>query len=136
MVAVLVGAVLGIGVGLFGTSTGLDRDPAFYPVTMIVTASYYALFAVLGGSSHALALEVLAGVVFLALAVAGFKSSLWLVAGALVAHAIFDLVRGSVINNPGVPSWWPPFCLSLDLALAAYLAWLLVSGRRRGSAAG
>jgi hypothetical protein len=130
----LVGVLLAVGVGLLGTSTGMDRDRAFYPVATIVTASYYALFAVIGGSSHALALELLAGAGFLAVAVAGFKSSLWLVAGALVAHGIFDLVRGSVIANPGVPSWWPGFCLTFDFTLAAYLGWLLVTKRRRASA--
>src|SRR4051794_12899050 len=134
MVAVLVGAMLAIGVGLFATSTGLDRDRGFYPVATIVTASYYALFAIIGGSSHALALELVAVVGFLAVAVAGFKSSLWLVAGALVAHGIFDLARGSVIANPGVPSWWPQFCLTFDMTLAAYLGWLLVTRRRRASA--
>jgi hypothetical protein len=60
-VALLVGALLGIAVGLFATSTGLDRDRAFYPVVTIVTASYYALFAVMGGSPHALVLESLVG---------------------------------------------------------------------------
>ena len=58
--ALLVGALLGIAVGLFATSTGLDRDRAFYPVVTIVTASY-ALFAVMGGSPHALVLESLVG---------------------------------------------------------------------------
>ncbi|MFL5548184.1 MAG: hypothetical protein ACJ8AQ_11565, partial [Gemmatimonadales bacterium] len=136
MVALLVGALLAIGVGLLGTSTGLDRDRAFYPMATIVIAFLYALFAVMGGSSHALALEVLAGLGFLAAAVAGFKSSLWLVAGALVAHGIFDFVHGSVIANPGVPSWYPQFCLTFDLTLAAYLGWLLVTKRRSASAMG
>ncbi|MFL5475447.1 MAG: hypothetical protein ACJ8A6_07095 [Gemmatimonadales bacterium] len=134
--ALLVGALLAIGVGLLGTSTGLDRDRAFYPMATIVIAFLYALFAVMGGSSHALALEVLAGLGFLAAAVAGFKSSLWLVAGALVAHGIFDFVHGSVIANPGVPSWYPQFCLTFDLTLAAYLGWLLVTKRRSASAMG
>jgi hypothetical protein len=133
-VALLVGALLGIAVGLFGTSTGLDRDRAFYPVVTIVTASYYALFAVMGGSPHALVLESLVGTAFLATAVWSFKSSLWLVVAALAAHAIFDLGRSTVMSNPGVPSWWPQFCLAIDVTLAAYLAWLLRSGRRRAAA--
>jgi hypothetical protein len=126
-VALVVGALLALAVGLFATGIGLDRDRAFYPVVTIVIASYYALFAVMGASTHALVLESLVGTVFLAVAVSGFKSSLWLVAAALAAH-------GTFLSNPGVPSWWPQFCLSFDVTLAAYLAWLLRSGRLRAAA--
>jgi hypothetical protein len=132
--ALLVGALLAIGVGLFGTSTGMDRDRAFYPVATIVIASYYVLFALMGGSTHALVLELLVALAFFAAAVVGFKSSLWLVVAALVAHGIFDFFHGSVISNPGVPGWWPPFCLAYDVIFGVYLAWLLVTRRRRPSA--
>ena len=134
IVALVVGALLAVVVGVFATTSGLDRDRAFYPVATIVIASYYALFAVMGGSTHALVLESLVGLAFLAAAVMGFKSSLWLVAAALAAHGIFDLVHGSVISNPGVPRWWPQFCLTYDVTFAAYLAWLLSTGRRRAAA--
>jgi hypothetical protein len=133
-VALVVGALLALGVGLFATGTGLDRDRAFYPVVTIVVASYYALFAVMGSSTHALVLESLVGTVFLAGAVSGFKSSLWIVVAALAAHGIFDLGHGALISNPGMPSWWPQFCLTNDVTFAAYLAWLLRSGRLRARA--
>jgi hypothetical protein len=133
-VALLVGALLAFAVGLFATSTGLDRDRAFYPVVTIVIASYYALFAVMGASPHAVVLESLAGTVFLVTAVWSFKSPLWLVVAALPAHGIFDLGHSTVMSNPGVPSWWPQFCLTFDVTLAAYLAWLLRSGRLRAAA--
>jgi hypothetical protein len=128
--ALLVGALLAIGVGLLGTSTGLDRDRAFYPLATMVVASYYALFAVMGGSPHAVVLESLVALAFLAAAVVGFRASLWLVVAALVAHGIFDFFHGGIISNPGVPAWWPPFCLAYDVVFGAYLAWLLVTRRR------
>jgi hypothetical protein len=133
-VALLVGALLALAVGLFASSSGLDRDRAFYPVVTIVVAAYYALFAVMGASPHALVLESVVGMVFLATAVWGFKSSLWLVVAALAAHGIFDFGHGTVMPNPGVPTWWPQFCLSFDVTLAVYLAWLLRSGRVRVAA--
>jgi hypothetical protein len=133
-VALVVGALFALAVGLFATGIGLDRDRAFYPVVTIVIASYYALFAVIGASTQALILESLVGTVFLATAVSGFKSSLWLVVAALAAHGIFDLGHGTVVSNPGVPSWWPQFCLTFDVTLAAYLAWLLRRGRLRAPA--
>lgn len=132
--ALLVGAVLALAIGLLTTGAGLDRDRALYPVVTIVIAAYYVLFAVMGGSHHALVLETLAGVVFVAAAVAGFKGSLWLVMLALAAHGIFDLAHGALISNPCLPPWWPSFCLTFDLMAAAYLAWRLKTGGIRAVA--
>ena len=79
----------------------------------------------MGGSTQALVRESLVGLVFIAVAVAGFKSSLWLVAVALAAHGIYDFVHDMFIVNPGVPPWWPAFCGAYDVVAAVYLAWLL-----------
>ena len=128
--ALMVGLLLGIAVGLFGTGTGFDRDRSFYPVIMVVVASYYSLFAVMGASSQTLIVETLVAAGFVAAAVIGFKSSLWIVVAALAAHGITDFPHPTVIPNPGVPAWWPAFCASIDVAMAAYLAWLLGTGRR------
>ena len=131
--ALLIGAFLAFTVGLFATVTRLDRDRAFYPTVTIVIASYYALFAVMGAPTHALVIESLVGAVFVVAAVSGVRSSLWVVVVALAAHGIFDLAHGRFITNPGVPRWWPAFCLTYDVTAAAYLAWLLWSGRIRAA---
>ena len=130
----LVGAVLALSVGLSATFLGLDRDRAFYPTVMIIIASYYALFAVMGGSVRALAVESIVIVAFLGASIAGFRTSLWLVVAALAAHGLFDFIHDRLIANPGVPAWWPPFCLSYDVVAAAYLAWLLSRSRVRAAA--
>ena len=132
--AVLIGAVLALSVGLFATFVGMDRDRAFYPTVTIVIASYYALFALIGGSLQALMVESVVIAAFIAAAVAGFRTSLWLVAAALAAHGLFDFFHGRLIANPGVPAWWPTFCLSYDVVAAAYLAWLLSRSRVRATA--
>ena len=132
--AFAVGVSLAVIVGLFATVVGLDRDRAFYPTVMLVIAFLYGLFAVLGGSAHALAIELVVGLGFAALAVGGFKSSLWLVAVALAAHGIYDFVHDWVVANPGVPGFWPAFCGAYDVTAAAYLGWLLASGRTRAAA--
>jgi hypothetical protein len=130
MLALVVGAVLALLVGVFATSIGLDRDRAFYPTVTIVVAALYSLFAVMGGSPHALLVELLAGAVFMVAAVAGFKRSLWIAAAALAGHGLFDFVHGALISNPGVPDWWPEFCGSYDVVAGAYLGWMLKNGRR------
>jgi hypothetical protein len=128
--AYLVGVLLALAVGVgLGTVVGLDRDRAFYPTVMAVIASYYVLFALMGGSSHALLAETAVGIVFLAAAMVGFRSSLWLVVAALASHGVFDALHGRLIANPGVPVWWPAFCFAYDVVAAGYLAFLLLRGR-------
>ncbi len=132
--ALLIGAVLALSVGLSMTFIGMDRDRAFYPTVTIVIASYYALFAVMGASTEVLMVESMAIVVFLGASIAGFKRSLWIVVAALALHGVFDLVHGHLIDNPGVPAWWPSFCLAYDVVAAVYLAWLLLRSRLHASA--
>jgi hypothetical protein len=121
----LVGVVLALGISSFATAVGLDRDRAFYPTLMIVIASYYGLFAVIGGSVQTLILDLAGIAAFLLVSIIGFKISLWWVAGALAAHGVFDFFHERLIPDPGVPAWWPMFCLAYDVTAAAYLSWLL-----------
>ena len=95
--AILIGHVLAISVGLFATVVGLDRDRSFYPTVMIVIASLYVLFAVMGSSTDALLAELGIGTVFVMGAVAGFKRSLWIVAAAIYLGWLIrsDRVRAS-----------------------------------------
>lgn len=123
--AVVIGAVLALTVGGFASIVGLDRERAFYTVVAMIVATYYALFAIMGGSSSALIAEALAGSAFVALAVAGFKRTMWLVVAALAGHGLFDTVHASLISNPGLPDWWPGFCAAYDVVAAVYLASLL-----------
>jgi hypothetical protein len=121
----LAGIVLALTVSGLATVVGLDRDRAFYPTVVVVIASYYVLFAVMGGSGHALVVETLVMTGFLLVAVIGFKKSLWLVVAALAAHGVFDFFHGHLVANPGVPAWWPAFCMTYDVTAAAFLGWLL-----------
>lgn len=119
-----VGIGLSVAVAVFARLVGFDRDRAFYPTVLIVVASYYVLFAVMGGSTRALAAELAVGAVFVAAAVAGFRRSAWITAAALAGHGILDAFHGHLVDNPGVPAYWPPFCLGYDVGAGAWLAWL------------
>jgi hypothetical protein len=92
---------------------------------MIVIASYYVLFAAMSGSVQTVAFELLLMAPFVAAAVAGFRSSAWILVAALAGHGVFDAFHGSLIANAGVPAWWPAWCLAYDVGAAAGLAWLL-----------
>lgn len=125
----IVGIVLALTTTILASIIRFDRDRAFYPTLMIVIASYYGLFAVIGGSFQALIIESIIILVFLLFSIIGFKRNLWIIVVALFAHGIFDFFHSYLISNPGVPQWWSMFCLTYDIAAAAYLAWLLNSSK-------
>lgn len=123
----IIGIVASLAVAVFARLTGFDRDRAFYPTVVIVVALYYVLFAVMSGSRHAVLIESALMIVFAIAAVIGFKGSPWIVVGALAGHGVFDAFHGSVIENSGVPVWWPAWCLSYDVGAAVWLAWIIRS---------
>jgi Protein of unknown function (DUF3703) len=115
----IIGVLLGLGIGLLTSRVGLDRDRALYPVMLIVVASYYDLFAVMGGGA-ALVAELGASAIFVLAALFGFRTNLWVVVVAVVGHGVQDA---------GVPDWWPMFCASIDVVIGLHLAWRLYSGK-------
>ena len=121
--AYLVGIVLALATVFAAAWIGLDRR-SFYATLLMVIATYYVLFAVMAGSSHAIVIESSVLGLFVLLAAIGFRRSMWIVALALALHGAFDLVHGAVVTNPGVPTWWPAFCASYDVVAAISLAWL------------
>lgn len=129
----LIGLGLALAVSLFARFVRLDRDRAFYPTVMIVIACLYGLFAILGGSPAELPWEWVAAGGFILLSVLGFKLNLWFVVAALFVHGVFDFFHGHLIANPGVPTWYAGFCLTYDVTAAAWLAWLIQSGRTPAS---
>ena len=133
--AYIVGILIAFAVCVFARGAGFDRDRAFYPTVLVVIALYYVLFAVMGGSMRALVLESVAMSVFAVVAVVGFKRNVWLVAAGLAAHGVFDFFHAHIVHDPGVPEWWPAFCMAADVGIAALLTsarqWLMVAARPR-----
>jgi hypothetical protein len=125
----LIGIVLAFIAGISLTLLRMDRDRGVYPTILIVIALLYELFAAMGGSTHALLAESIPTLIFIAMAVAGFKSTLWYTVAGLALHGAWDFVHPLLIQNPGVPTFWPGFCSAYDITAALYLAWLLFTKR-------
>jgi hypothetical protein len=122
----VIGLTLAGAVALFATVVGLARERSFFATVLIVVGSYYVLFAAMGGSSRTLLAETVAAGIFLLFAVLGFKGNLWVLAVGLIGHGIFDFVHHFLIDNPGVPRWWPGFCLAFDVAFGVLLGLRLI----------
>lgn len=128
MISLLVGVLTAVAIAVLAKSTRFDQDRSFYPTVLIVIASYYVLFAVMGGSPHALAWELVVAVAFSAVAIVGGLYLPLLVGMGIVAHGLFDLVYFTMMENAGVPDWWPGFCGSLDVVLGLWVIGLSRSG--------
>jgi hypothetical protein len=125
----LVGVLLSLATVVFAAVIGLDRERSFYATVLFVIATYYVLFAVMGASRRTVIIEIAIASGFFLFGVLGFKGSLWLVAAALLGHGIFDFIRPRLIANPGVPHWWPGFCMAFDVIFGAWLALRLLQRR-------
>ena len=128
----IIGILLGLGLIVLVRTTGLDRGGDLYPITGIVVASYYPLFAVMGASTETLMLEVIMAAAFSTVAIVGFQRNMGLVALAIGGHGVFDVLRHMFLFNEGVPIWWPGFCASVDILLGLWLAFPLSRGRVTG----
>ncbi len=106
---------------------GFDRERVFYPTMLVVIATYYILFAVMGGGGQALWIEAMIAGAFIGAAIAGFRSNLWIVVAALAGHGLFDLTHHQLFQNGGVPHFWPGFCSAFDGAAAIFLGVILVT---------
>jgi hypothetical protein len=129
----IVGLALAVIVAIFAHFVRFDRSRAFYPVVLMVIASYYVLFAAMAASRSGLLTETLIFAAFGIVAVLGFRTSLWIVVAGLLLHAIFDFFRHSLLPGHGIPQWWPGFCLMYDVSAGAGLALLLPLDRRRAN---
>jgi hypothetical protein len=130
----VIGLTLAGAVALFATVVGLARERSFFATVLIVVGSYYVLFAAMGASSRTLLAEIVVAGIFLLLAVLGFKGSLWVLAVGLIGHGIFDFVHHFLIDNPGVPRWWPGFCMAFDVAFGVLLGVRLIRQPRLSDA--
>ena len=111
-----VGITLALAISVFASLVGFDRDRASYPLVMIVIASYYDLFAIMGQSIRALTLETIALAAFVLVSIVGFKKDLWLVAVALAVHGVFDYFHARLDIQSWCARLVPMFCLS-------YISW-------------
>ncbi len=119
-----IGTLVAAGVSAFARLVGLDRERGFFTAVLIVVGHYYVLFAAMAGSMRALAVESAGLAAFMLCAAIGFRRNYMLVGAGLIAHGVFDLFHAGLIDNPGVPAWWPPFCLSFDVVAGAWVMWM------------
>jgi len=127
LAGLLAGVLLGVGLIVGFRFVGLDRERATWPLVLMAIALSYVFLAAGAGATFFMGIEALIAVPFIALAVYGFHQHHRIVlAGALLGHALVDLLHEGLLDHAGVPGVYPWLCLGTDATLAG---WILMARR-------
>jgi hypothetical protein len=132
LLQVLLGVAVAVVVGGFGSRVAGRLQLALYALGLVGAALVYVGLAAFNGGREQLPLEALGLALYTLVAVLGVGRWPPLLVVGWAGHAAWDLLHPGGYA-PYVPGWYPPACIGFDLAVAAYLAWLLW---RRGARAG
>lgn len=90
-------------------------------------AAVYIGFAVADGRPKVIAVEAAVAGAFLVVATAGATGSAWVIVAAYVAHGLKDLWQHRT-QFVAHTRWWPPFCATVDVLVAAILTVEIAAG--------
>lgn len=123
-------ALIGAAVGVLTIAVAriIRGERWLYALGLLTLPSLYASFALNAGAPAVALREMAYGTPFVAAGLVFASVSLRWSAGAVgafwILHALYDLTHDHFITNPGVPSWYPVFCFSVDVVVGAYVLWL------------
>jgi hypothetical protein len=121
LAAVLFGGLVGAAFVLLARRHTPQRELALYAAGLVIAALIYVAFALLRhGVSH-LPLELLGLVLFTLAAGLGLRNWTIVLGLAWIAHGAWDYVL-HVPPPAYVPSWYPVWCLGLDVLVGLYVA--------------
>ncbi|MDG1375735.1 MAG: hypothetical protein P8P56_01665 [Yoonia sp.] len=125
--AVLIGAIFGLMIVFIMFRSGMLAERSGATMLLVAIASFYPVFAVTSGDPLAVMVHVAIFAGFAALALRGFQHGLYIIAGGLIAHGLFDLsLMLTLITGP---TWWPAFCASLDIVAGLAIVRLIQTGK-------
>ena len=126
----MIEALIGVAVGVLtiGLARIIHGQRWLYSLGLLTLPSLYAFFALQAGEPAVGVKEMTYGIPFvvagLVFAFVSIRQSAVVVGAFWILHGLYDLTHGQFFTNPGVPSWYPVFCFSVDVVIGAYLLWL------------
>ena len=126
MIEALIGAAVGVLTIAFARF--IRGQHWLYSLGLLTLPSLYAFFALQAGEQAVAGKEMIYGVPFLVaglvFAIVSIRHSAVVVGAFWILHGLYDLTHSQLITNPGVPSWYPVWCFSVDAVIGVYLIWL------------
>ena len=126
MIWAAIGAFLGL-LTIWGVNRlGIGRWN--YPIGLICLPFIYVGFALIAARPDLVWHEIAWGGVFIIfgfIALARTNKVILIILGLLwLLHAGFDLLHHNLIENPGVPVWYPGLCAGFDVVIGSFILWL------------
>lgn len=127
----MVALTLGIIIAFIAIAMAKDLElpPRAFAVSLVALPGVYMLFALSVGDMAALGLELAYGLPYFVFGYVcftrGFKGSGFVVTALWIIHAAYDVYHHALVDNAGVPGWYPAFCLGFDLMMVVYLTRLV-----------
>ncbi len=126
------GAVVGFGAGLVSVAFGAVLPDAvayvYFGALLAGIGWVYFGFGVADGRPASIAVQVLSASVFLTIGfLAAYHQSTVLLGLGFLAHGAWDWVHHDGHGPTRVRTWYPPFCVTVDVVTAVPLlaGWLL-----------
>jgi len=115
------GLILAVLIILLSRVTGFDKDRSFFPLILIVIATYYVLFAFQEFELFTALFEITVALLFTVFAIIGHNKSIRMVGIALIAQGVYDLFHSQIPVAGFAPQWWPLFCSAVDLVIGLWV---------------
>ena len=126
LIAFIIGILISITIVVYFKSSRLENSKFAYPILLATLPFYYFVFAIYGNDSAALALEIVAGLLFFIIAMSVFKTNCFykfsFLSFGYILHAVYDVIHDLLFINAGTPIWWSVFCGVIDITIGLYLA--------------
>ena len=100
----------------------------FFAVVLGLVAGVYPGFAMADREEGRPLLQWIAAVAFVSMGMVGLWYSPLILAGAWILHAFWDLLHHVTALGDEVPEGYPAFCITYDLLLAGFVAYMWAAG--------
>jgi hypothetical protein len=121
----------GIVVGILQAATPLAfwwlPNATVYALGLAAIAAIYVGFAVADGRPKIIAVETTVALTFVLIAAVAVTGTPWLLVVGLAGHGLKDAWQHRT-QFVSTTRWWPPFCMTVDFAVAAIIAIEIAAG--------
>ena len=117
------GFIVALAVSIPHPPLPMNWSVAAAALTLAFIVGIYVGFTVIHGQEQAFVSEVSVAITFGVLALGGLVIAPWIIPFGLAGHAVWDMLhyrKSHFLTD--VPKWYVPFCIIIDVILAAVLA--------------
>lgn len=126
MKEIAIGVILGLTSILLSLLFSLEQQSEIWGFLMIIIASIYIGFGISDGRIKEMITEIIAGSIFIILAILGIWESTYFLVIAYIGHGFWDIIHKPKLVDTNVQKWYPKFCMFYDWVIGLWLIYLII----------